>query len=44
MSGMWFAHGVIGRAVGMKSNIRSRIVRVRKRERFLGSAKRCKRR
>lgn len=44
MSGRGFARGVIGRAICMESNSKSRIMGVRKRRRFTGSAKECKRR
>jgi hypothetical protein len=44
MSGMGFAHGAIGRIIRMESNTGFRIVSIRKRGRFTGSAKGYKRR
>ncbi len=44
MSGMGFAYSAIGRVICIESNIRSRIIGIRKRARFIGSAKGYKRR
>ena len=44
MSGMGFAYSVIGRVIRMELNTRSRNMGIRKPQRFIGSAKRYKKR